>query len=201
MQTAKSPAPGPAQRAVLPRWTRLRRKARDSEAFLIAMAAVLGAAVGLVTLGLRDLVGYLHKVDFSLSDGSFLSEQTALDPWRLALVPACGGLALGLVTLALNRWRPTELIDPIEANALYGGQLSLRDSGRLAGLTLISNAAGASVGMEAAYSQVGSGVFATVGHFFLLRREDQRIMVTAGAAAAIAAAFNAPLAGTFYGLN
>lgn len=201
MQTAKPPTQGLAQRTVLPRWIRLRRKARDSEAVLIAMAAVLGAVVGLVTLGLRDLVGYLHQVDFGLSSGSFLSEQTALDLGRLALVPALGGLALGLVTLVLNRWRPTELIDPIEANALYGGQLSLRDSGRLAGLTLISNAAGASVGMEAAYSQVGSGVFSTVGHFFQLRREDQRIMVTAGAAAAIAAAFNAPLAGTFYGFE
>ena len=55
--------------------------------------------------------------------------------------------------------------------------------------------------MEAAYSQVGSGLFAMVGRYFLLRREDRRIMVTAGAAAAIAAAFNAPLAGTFYGFE
>lgn len=195
---AKKPAKAGALRQ---RLIRLHRVARDSEAVLIALAAALGALVGLVTLGLRDAVGYLHQVDFGLERGAFLSAQVQLDPWRLALVPALGGLALGLVTLALNRWRPAELIDPIEANALYGGQLSLRDSGRLAGLTLISNAAGASVGMEAAYSQVGAGIFSTIGHYFLLRREDQRIMVTAGAAAAIAAAFNAPLAGTFYGFE
>jgi CIC family chloride channel protein len=201
MQTAQKSAKGGVKRIVRQRWNALRRDVRDLEVVLIAIAAVLGAVVGLVTLGLRDLVGYLHQIDFGLESGAFLSEQTQLDPWRLALVPALGGLALGLVTLALNRWRPTELIDPIEANALYGGQLSLRDSGRLAGLTLISNAAGGSVGMEAAYSQVGAGLFATVGHYFLLRREDQRIMVTAGAAAAIAAAFNAPLAGTFYGFE
>jgi CIC family chloride channel protein len=201
MPSAPKTATGSVPLASRQRLNALRRGVRDSEAVLIAMAAGLGAVVGLVTLGLRDLVGYLHQVDFGLSSGTLLSEQTALDPWRLALVPALGGLALGLVTLALNRWRPTELIDPIEANALYGGQMSLRDCGRLAGLTLISNAAGASVGMEAAYSQVGSGLFSTVGRFFLLRREDQRIMVTAGAAAAIAAAFNAPLAGTFYGFE
>lgn len=196
----KSDKTGP-MRAMRGRLNGLRRSTRDSEAVLIAMAALLGAVVGLVTLGMRDLVGYLHQVDFGLESGAFLSEQTTLDPWRLALVPALGGLALGLVTLVLNRWRPLEMIDPIEANALYGGQLPLRGSVRLAGLTVISNATGASVGMEAAYSQVGAGIFATIGQYFLLRREDQRIMVTAGASAAIAAAFNAPLAGTFYGFE
>ncbi|MGV8985678.1 MAG: chloride channel protein [Cypionkella sp.] len=178
-----------------------RRHVRDSEAVRIAISALIGAVVGLVTLGLRDLVAYLHQVDFGLDHGDYLSEQFLLDPYRLALVPALGGLVLGLATYALQRWRATELIDPIEANALYGGQLSLRDSARIAGLTLVSNASGASVGMEAAYSQLGSGMFSTVGQYFLLRREDQRIMVTAGAAAAIAAAFNAPLAGAFYGFE
>ncbi|MBI1171052.1 chloride channel protein [bacterium] len=178
-----------------------RRGVRDSEAMRIAMSAAIGAAVGLVTLFLRDLVALLHQLSFGLDHGDYLSEQSQLDPYRLALVPALGGLVLGLVTYALNRWRPTELIDPIEANALYGGQVSLRDSTRITGLTLVSNACGASVGMEAAYSQLGSGLFSTVGQYFLLRREDQRIMVTAGAAAAIGAAFNAPLAGAFYGFE
>jgi len=55
------------------------------------------------------------------------------------------------------------------------------------------------VGMEAGYSQFGAGVLAKVGQYFRLRREDQRIFVAAGAGAAIAAAFNTPLAGAFYG--
>src|SRR5262249_40651439 len=64
-----------------------------------------------------------------------------------------------------------------------------------------SNAAGASVGMEAGYAQFGSGVLSSIGQFFRLRRADQRTFVAAGAAAAIAAAFNAPLAGVFYGFE
>jgi CIC family chloride channel protein len=64
---------------------------------------------------------------------------------------------------------------------------------------MISNGAGASLGMEAGYSQLGAGVFSAAGQYFHLRREDQRVFVTAGAAAAIAAAFNAPLTGAFYG--
>ncbi len=77
--------------------------------------------------------------------------------------------------------------------------MSFIDSTRLALSTLISNGAGASLGMEAGYSQLGAGLFSTLGHYFHLRREDQRVFVTAGAAAAIGTAFNAPLAGAFYG--
>ena len=66
---------------------------------------------------------------------------------------------------------------------------------RLVVATIVSNASGASVGMEAGYSQFGASAFSSVGQYFKLRRADRRVFVTAGAAAAIAAAFNAPLAG------
>jgi CIC family chloride channel protein len=61
-----------------------------------------------------------------------------------------------------------------------------------------SNLCGVAVGMEAGYSQFGAAVLAKVGQYFRLRRDDQRIFVAAGAGAAIAAAFNAPLCGAFY---
>ena len=66
-------------------------------------------------------------------------------------------------------------------------------------MTILSNGAGASLGMEAGYSQFGGGFYSWVGRRLRLRRADLRIFVTAGAGAAIAAAFNAPLAGSFYG--
>ena len=55
--------------------------------------------------------------------------------------------------------------------------------------------------MEAGYSQLGASMFAVLGSKINLRRADQRVFVGAGAAAAIAAAFNAPLAGAFYGFE
>src|SRR5437660_5787920 len=97
------------------------------------------------------------------------------------------------------RYRHNDVIDPIEANALHGGRMSMTDSLRLLVATLWSNICGVAVGMEAGYSQLGAAVLAKVGQYFRLRRPDQRIFVGAGAGAAIAAAFNAPLAGAFYG--
>ena len=75
----------------------------------------------------------------------------------------------------------------------------MRDSLWLTFTTVISNGAGASLGMEAGYSQLGAGLYSWLGRWFRLRRADLRVFVTAGAGAAIAAAFNAPLAGAFYG--
>jgi len=114
------------------------------------------------------------------------------------VVPLLGGLLLGLCARAVKT-RISDIVDPIEANALHGGRMSLKDSLWLTFTTLLSNAAGASLGMEAGYSQLGAGLYSAMGRWFRLRRADLRIFVTAGAAAAIAAAFNAPLAGAFYG--
>jgi CIC family chloride channel protein len=63
---------------------------------------------------------------------------------------------------------------------------------------MISNGAGASVGLEAAYAQAGGGLASVLGRWLRLRRADMRILVGAGAGAAIGAAFSAPLAGAFY---
>ncbi len=54
-------------------------------------------------------------------------------------------------------------VDPIEANALHGGRMSLKDSALIAAQTVISNGFGASVGLEAAYTQMGSGFASWLG--------------------------------------
>jgi CIC family chloride channel protein len=175
-----------------------RHSLRNSEPALISLCAPLGAVVGLVVVALHQLVTWLHVHDFGLAEGAYLSSGRGIDLTRLALVPAFGGLILGLLAVFSRKMRSHNIIDPVEANALHGGRMSLVDSLRLTLSTLISNAAGASVGMEAAYTQLGSGVLSMVGQFLKLRRIDLRVFVAAGSAAAIAAAFNAPLAGAFY---
>ncbi len=179
----------------------LQRDIRSSEVAQIFLCALIGAVVGAITNYLRLLVELLHKIIFLLPKHVSLSAGIAADHWRILLVPAIGGLMLGIGALLARRFRSGDIVDPVEANALYGGRMSLRDSAWLTAITLLSNAAGASLGMEAGYSQSGAAVFSSIARYFRLRREDQRIFVTAGAGAAIAAAFNAPLAGAFYGFE
>jgi len=177
---------------------RLRAFVRAHETSLVVLAALVGTVGGCVVLAMAIAVAALHAVLFDISIRDRLSSQLGIDPLRALLVPSLGGLLLGLVFLWLSRWRPAREIDPIEANALHGGRMSFRGSVIVALQTIWSSGVGASVGLEAGYTQLSSGVAASLGRAFHLRRADQRVMVGCGAAAAIAGAFGAPLAGAFY---
>ena len=175
-----------------------RQNIRNSELGLILVAATLGATIALGVALVRELVDGMHHLLFGVPIETHLSGASAVAPWRLLLVPSLGGLGCGLLAYALGRWRPRDIVDAIEANALHGGRMSLADSVRLTALTVLSAGVGASVGLEAAFTQLGAGVASRVGSLLYLRRSDLRTFVGCGAAAAIAAAFNAPLAGAFY---
>src|SRR5947208_2977962 len=177
---------------------RLRAFVRAHETSLVVLAAVIGTIGGLAVLAMSVAVAALHTLLFNISITERLSSQPSVETLRAVLVPSLGGLLLGVALLLLLRWRPGREIDPIEANALHGGRMSFRGSVIVALQTTWSSGVGASVGLEAGYTQLASGLAASLGRGFHLRRADQRIMVGCGAAAAISGAFGAPLAGAFY---
>ncbi|WP_334485906.1 chloride channel protein [Bradyrhizobium algeriense] len=177
---------------------RLRAFVRAHETSLVVLAAMIGTIGGLVVLAMSVAVAALHALLFNISTTERLSSQPSVETLRAVLVPSLGGLLLGGALLLLLRWRPAREIDPIEANALHGGRMSFRGSVIVALQTTWSSGVGASVGLEAGYTQLASGLAASLGRGFHLRRADQRIMVGCGAAAAISGAFGAPLAGAFY---
>ena len=146
-------------------------------------------------------VDTLHRLLFHLDPGVRLSGLVRLDPVVAISVPLLGGLAFGIARELIAYWRPEREIDPIEANALHGGRMSLLGSIIVAAETVWSSGVGASVGLEAGYTQFASGIASRIGMAFRLRRADLRILVGCGAAGGIAGAFGAPLAGAFYGFE
>jgi CIC family chloride channel protein len=159
---------------------------------------VVGALAGLVVAAMSLGVTLLHALLFGVPAGQRLSSLSALDPYVALAVPTIGGLIFGTAVYALARWRPLREVDPIEANALHGGRMSLYGSLSVALQTVWSSGVGASVGLEAGYTQLASGIASRIGQAFRLRRRDLRLVVGCGAAGAIAGAFGAPLAGAFY---
>jgi CIC family chloride channel protein len=175
----------------------LRAYVRAWESSLVFLGAAIGALAGLVVAVMSFAVSELHAVFFGLERGQRLSALDALDPFT-AVLPTIGGLLFGLGLLLARRWRPVREIDAIEANALHGGRMSLLGSVSVALQTVWSSGVGASVGLEAGYTQLGSGVASRIGQAFHLRRRDLRTLVGCGSAGAIAGAFGAPIAGAFY---
>jgi CIC family chloride channel protein len=171
---------------------------RARESSLILLAALVGVLGGVVVAAMGDAVDLLHEYFFNLQHGERLSARLMLNPVLALSVPLIGGVIFGIATEVIRRWRPEREIDPIEANALHGGRMSLLGSIIVAAQTVWSSGVGASVGLEAGYTQLASGIASRIGIAFRLRRGDLRILVGCGAAAGIAGAFGAPLAGAFY---
>ncbi|HEY5167513.1 MAG TPA: chloride channel protein [Pseudolabrys sp.] len=179
---------------------RLRAIVRARESSVIVLAAIVGAVAGLVVAAMGEAVSIMHLTFFGLDPGERLSGRVSLNPLYAFLTPCLGGLLFGLVTAYITRKRGTE-VDPIEANALHGGRMSIRGSLIVAVQTVWSSGIGASVGLEAGYTQLASGIASKIGQAFRLRRSDLRVLVGCGAAGAIAGAFGAPLGGAFYGFE
>ncbi len=171
---------------------------RDSDLFMILLAVCAGALAGLGVILTDLLLQLLHHLAFGVAFDARLSDATGIPQLRVLAMPILGGMLVGLAAALLRRWRPREVVDAIEANALFGGRMSLFDSVGLVAVTLLSGGFGASVGLEAAYTQLGAAMGSRLGRQLALRRDDVRTLVGCGAAGAIAAAFNAPLAGAFY---
>ena len=179
---------------------RLRAIVRARESSVIVLALIVGALAGLVVAAMGEAVALMHLTFFGLDPGERLSGRVSLNPLYAFLTPCLGGLLFGLAMAYVTRRRGTE-VDPIEANALHGGRMSLRGSLIVAAQTVWSSGVGASVGLEAGYSQLASGIASKIGQGFRLRRGDLRVLVGCGAAGAIAGAFGAPLGGAFYGFE
>jgi len=165
---------------------------------LIPVALVIGCFAGFAVAIMSWVSLFAHVIIYGIPLDVRLSANFSVNPTAALIAPAAGGLILGWMEWSRRKWRISNATDPIEANALRGGNLSMRDSLVVSGQTLISNGCGASVGLEAGYTQIGAGAASLFGRVLNLRRNDLRLMVGCGAAGAIAAAFNAPLTGAFY---
>lgn len=113
-------------------------------------------------------------------------------------VPAIGGLLVGLVHHQIPERRPHTPADVIAAVQTRRGQLPAR-VGALSALSgLLSLGAGASVGQYGPLVHMGATLGSLGARLLRLGRSDDNITIACGVAAAIATAFNAPLAGIVF---
>ena len=176
---------------------RLRAVVRARESSLVVLAALVGSIAGLVVTAMGTGVDTLHRLLFHLEPGVRLSGLLKLDPMVAISVPLLGGIAFGMARELIAQWRPEREIDPIEANALHGGRMSLLGSvivaaercGR-AGWERRSDSRPATRSSPAASRPASAWRFGCGAR-------DLRILVGCGAAGGIAGAFGAPLAGAF----
>lgn len=179
----------------------LARFSRWRGVMMLVLSGIAGFLAALVVTFVSWATSELHMLLFALPPDARLSHQTTLGSPALALVPLAGGVLVGLSIYLARRFRTRPPVDPIEANAVHGGKMSFRESVIVTLQTVLSSSFGASVGLEAGYTQMSSSLASHMGSRLRLRRNEVRTLVGCGAAGAIAAAFDAPFTGAFYGFE
>ena len=184
----------------------LKRAWRDfchnDQVLLFFLAAIIGMAAGYGAIGFRLLVAGLQWGFFGNPMDQIVSKAADLPWWHLIIVPALGGLGVGLfVKLVLPGRLPQGVADVMAASALRSGRMSLREGLAAALLSAGSIGCGASVGREGPIVHLGATFASAVAQRLHLSPSLARTLLGCGVAAAIASAFNAPIAGVFFALE
>lgn len=180
----------------------LRRVTRNVQVILSLLAVAIGLTAGLAAIGFRTIIDQVQRFGFGFGGEQMVTLVSALPSWRILLVPTAGGLLIGLfVHFFMPGRRPQGVAEVIEANALRGGRMPLAAGLKAALVSAVSIGAGASVGREGPVVHLGASLGAWASKRLHLGRTASRTLLGCGVAAAVAASFNAPIAGTFFALE
>ncbi len=172
------------------------RRARYS--FMVLMAAVVGVGGGFAAIAFRYLIGGSTWL-FSGGRGIAPEEFAGLPWWWILLMPAVGGLCVGLLIWWLApEVKGTGVPEVMEAVAVRGGAIRKRVAVLKAAVVAICLGSGGSAGREGPIVHVGAAIGSLVGRLFSVPVRMLRTFVGCGAAAGIAATFNAPIAGALF---
>ena len=176
----------------------LSRISISETAVLIAVAVVVGGLTGAGVWLFKQLINLAHTFFYGGAGGVI----SRFGGWTIVLVPVIGGVVVGLLMhylVGAEKYHGVTGI--IESVALGGGRLRYWRMPIKAIAAALSIGAGASVGPEDPSVQIGANLGSLFGDKLRMSEERVRSLVASGAAAGIAAAFNAPIAGVFFAIE
>ena len=162
------------------------------------LGMVTGTLASLAAIGFVDLVLLLNEWLLVSPRSRFMQEDTRLLLLATIVVPAVGGLIVGIAHRYIPEHRALGPSDVIRAVQGPDGRIPLR-SGFLSALTsVVSLGAGASVGQYGPLTHLGATFGSLVARLNRHAGMTVTVWVGCGVAAAISTAFNAPIAGIVF---
>ncbi len=180
---------------------------RGSRLGLVVMALVVGVGAGFGAVAFRWLIfaftwlatGYQQ---FGQQGRVASLHLPWLGIWFLLLVPVLGGLLYGpLIQRFAREARGHGVPEVMLAVAENGGRIRPPVTVVKAVASALCIGVGGSVGREGPIVQIGSAFASTLGQVVRMSETRLRIVVACGAAGGIAATFNAPITGVFFGFE
>lgn len=172
---------------------------RASETTLgLGLALLVGVGAGLGAVLFRWMIGSFESLFFNRGAEGF----SFLGHYYVIIIPALGGLIVGpLVYFFAREAKGHGVPEVMAAVATKGGRIRPRVVVIKSLASSICIGSGGSVGREGPIVQIGSAIGSTLGQWLRLPEDWIRTLVASGAAAGIAATFNAPIAGIFFGME
>jgi CIC family chloride channel protein len=159
---------------------------------LLVLTLIIGAVVGLVVVAFILLTENLGARLYPAGGAA----------WRRVLVPVAGALLTGfLLSKYFPNARGSGIPQTKTALFLHDGYISLRTVLGKFWLCSVSLASGIALGREGPSVQVGAGIASVLGRRLGLSPRSVRALVPVGASAALAAAFNTPIAAVLFSLE
>jgi chloride channel protein, CIC family len=183
------------------RWTipNLKQFRESRQPTVWLLAPLIGLATGVAAIGFRLAIGAFQwpwLQDMSENVAMAAREQPW---WVIVLAPAAGGLLVGLMLRYLLTAKRTGAVpDVMEARVNAGRGLDLKQGLLSALASALSLGAGASAGREGPIVHLGATIAAAASNRLSLPNAARRTLLASGAAGAVAASFNAPIAGVLF---
>ena len=181
--------------ALLARSNWLTRLYPSSETIILILAVLIGGGAGMGVVTFRYLIELIHHL--MLED--LMGTIAHWGAWTLACVPTLGGVVVGLMRWRWQNFGPG--ISALIAAARGTQEISpIRPVIKMVAAS-VSLGSGASLGPEGPSVEIGANLGMLLGQALRVSQERQQLLLGAGAAAGLAAGFNAPIAGVFFALE
>lgn len=164
---------------------------------LIILAIAIGAITGLAAVLFIKLIYAIQYFCYAYLPGIF----PALGIWSYLLIPVLGGICVGPLIYFAQEAKGHGVPEVMQALIVRGGRIRARVAAAKILASALCIGTGGSAGREGPIVQVGSTFGSTLGQILNLSDERIRNMVACGAAAGIAATFNAPIAGVIFAIE
>ena len=167
----------------------------------LILASLIGIIGGYGAVGFRALIEFIQTVALGSSE-HVLATVSALPWYQKIWIPTLGGLIVGPLVYFLGKETKGHGVPEVmEAVALRGAKIRVRVMLLKAFVSAVTIGTGGSVGREGPIVQIGSSMGSSFGQLLRVSKERMRVLVACGAAAGIAATFNAPIAGVLFSIE
>ena len=173
-------------------------QARLKDLYFLAFSVSIGILTAIGAISFRLLIELFQGLFWP--DGATFFQQIIHTPWWLKImIPVAGGIVAGpIIQFLVPEARGPGVPVVIASVTTQQSTIRHRVTSLKALVTSFLIGCGASVGREGPVVQIGASIGSSLAQFLKLDPDRRRVCLACGAAAGIAATFNAPIAGTLF---